>query len=70
MEVVASRAGLYLWVQVGDDLGVTNTLLEHGIVVSPGTSFGEGGEGYIRLALVPGLDECEAAADALREALA
>lgn len=70
MEIIASRAGLYLWVLVGDDLGVTNTLLEHGIVVSPGTSFGEGGEGYIRLALVPGLDECEAAADALREALA
>ncbi len=32
-------------------------LLEHGIVVSPGESFGEGGEGYFRLALVPTLDE-------------
>jgi LL-diaminopimelate aminotransferase len=69
MEVVASRAGLYLWVAVGDDLAVTDALLEHGIVVSPGTFFGEGGEGYIRLALVPGLDECEAAAAALRGAL-
>jgi LL-diaminopimelate aminotransferase len=67
--VIASRAGLYLWVAVGDDLAVTDRLLEQGIVVSPGTFFGEGGEGYIRLALVPGLDECEAAADALREAL-
>jgi len=69
MDVIASRAGLYLWVAVGDDLAVTDRLLEQGIVVSPGTFFGEGGEGYIRLALVPGLDECEAAADALREAL-
>lgn len=69
MPIVASRAGLYLWVAVGDDLAITDLLLEHGIVVSPGTYFGEGGEGYIRLALVPALEDCEAAAQALREAL-
>lgn len=60
---VASEAGLYLWVHVGDDLAVTDRLLEHGVVVSPGRFFGEGGEGYLRLALVPTLDECEAAAE-------
>ena len=32
-------------------------LLEHGIVVSPGESFGQAGEGYFRLALVPSLDQ-------------
>ncbi len=69
MPVVASRAGLYLWVSVGDDLAITDLLLEHGIVVSPGTYFGEGGEGYIRLALVPALEDCEAAAQALKDAL-
>jgi succinyldiaminopimelate transaminase len=69
MPIVASRAGLYLWVEVGDDLAITDLLLEHGIVVSPGTYFGEGGEGYIRLALVPALEDCEAAAQALRDAL-
>jgi succinyldiaminopimelate transaminase len=69
MEIVASRAGLYLWVRVGDDLLVTDRLLKKGIVVSPGRSFGEGGEGFIRLALVPTLEECEEAADALLEAL-
>lgn len=69
MPIVASRAGLYLWVAVGDDLAITDLLLEHGIVVSPGTYFGEGGEGYIRLALVPALEDCEAAAQALRDAL-
>ena len=36
-------------------------LLEHGIVVSPGESFGAGGEGYFRLALVPSLQEIERA---------
>ena len=70
MEVVASRAGLYLWVRVGDDLAVTNVLLDAGIVVSPGSFFGPGGEGHIRLALVPSKDECVTAADALVEALA
>ena len=69
-EIVASRAGLYLWVAVGDDLAVTDRLLDNGIVVSPGRFFGPGGEGHIRLALVPTLDECEAAADAVTAALA
>ncbi|TME91332.1 MAG: succinyldiaminopimelate transaminase [Chloroflexi bacterium] len=36
-------------------------LLEHGIVVSPGESFGKGGEGYFRLALVPSLEQIEQA---------
>jgi LL-diaminopimelate aminotransferase len=69
MEIVASQAGLYLWVRVGDDLAVTDRLLDAGIVVSPGRLFGEGGEGFIRLALVPTLEECETAADALLDAL-
>ena len=46
-------AGLYMWIDVGDDLAVTDRLLEGGVVVSPGRFFGDGGEGYIRLALVP-----------------
>jgi aspartate/methionine/tyrosine aminotransferase len=41
-----------------------------GIVVSPGRFFGPGGEGFIRLALVPTVDECVAAADVLRDLLA
>ncbi len=69
MEVVASRAGLYLWVRAGDDIAVTDRLLEHGVVVSPGSFFGQGGEGFIRLALVPALGECEQAAAALTDAL-
>ncbi len=69
MEVVGSRAGLYLWVHVGDDLAVTDRLLDAGIVVSPGRFFGEGGEGFIRLALVPALDDCEAAGAALIDVL-
>lgn len=69
-EIVASHAGLYLWIRVDDDMAVTDRLLEEGIVVSPGRFFGPGGEGYIRLALVPTVEECAAAADVLRELLA
>jgi acetylornithine aminotransferase len=67
--VVASQAGLYLWVDVGDDLAVSAKLLEDGVVVSPGRAFGAGGEGHLRLALVPTLEECEAAVDVVQECL-
>lgn len=66
---VASRAGLYIWLKVKDDLAITARLLEHGVVVSPGRIFGPGGEGYIRLALVPAVDECEEAVEVVRKCL-
>lgn len=67
--VAASTAGLYLWVQVGDDLEMTNRLLDRGVVVSPGRAFGAGGEGYIRLALVPSPEECKQAVEVLQQCL-
>lgn len=69
LEVVGSNAGLYLWIAVDDDVAVTGRLLERGVVVSPGRAFGRGGEGYIRLALVPTLEECEQAVEVLVECL-
>jgi acetylornithine aminotransferase len=63
--VIGSQAGLYLWLRVGDDVGATARLLDDHVVVSPGRAFGPGGEGYIRLALVPTLDECAEAAEAV-----
>lgn len=68
-EVVASRAGLYLWVAVGDDAEVAGRLLECGVLVSPGRAFGAGGEGFIRLALVPTLEESEHAVEVLQKCL-
>ena len=62
-EIVASEATMYLWV-VGPDPAV---LLERGIIVSPGEMFGPSGDGYVRFALVPTLEECERAARILRE---
>jgi acetylornithine aminotransferase len=71
-EVVASEATMYLWVAIptGEpDEAVAGRLLERGIVVSPGTFFGPSGAGYVRFALVPTLEECERAAEILREVL-
>ena len=67
--MVASTAALYLWVKVDDDLAVAGRLLGRGVVVSAGRAFGPGGEGYIRLALVPTLEECEYAVDVLVDCL-
>jgi succinyldiaminopimelate transaminase len=68
-EIVGSRAGIYLWVAVGDDVAVTKRLLERGVVVSPGRAFGPGGEGFIRLALVPTVEDCEAAVEVVQTCL-
>ncbi len=60
-----TNASLYLWVEVpegsGDDETYALKLLEEGILVAPGSSFGPGGEGYFRVALVPSVDECQEA---------
>lgn len=69
METVGSTAGLYLWVRVDDDLAVTDRLLEAGVVVSAGRFFGAGGEGHLRLALVPTVAECQEAVEVLVKCL-
>lgn len=39
------------------------SLLRSGLVVAPGAFFGPAGEGYVRVALVPTIDDCAAAAE-------
>jgi succinyldiaminopimelate transaminase len=63
---------MYLWVAVPD--GETSEehaerLLEHGVVIAPGSFLGPSGEGYVRYALVPTLEECERAVVLLDSAL-
>src|SRR5918911_1142183 len=65
--VVASRAGMYLWVEAPED--IVPRLLERGVVVSPGEFFGPSGAGYVRFALVPTEEECRRAAAILEEVL-
>lgn len=63
MDVLPTLASFYLWVKVpgGDDEAYALKLLEEGIIVAPGRGFGPGGEGFIRIALVPELQRCREA---------
>jgi acetylornithine aminotransferase len=65
-------ATMYLWLEVpGNDTseGFATALLEHGLIVSPGSFFGPAGEGYWRIALVPTEEECRRAAEILERVL-
>jgi LL-diaminopimelate aminotransferase len=53
-EVESPKATFYLWIRVPEGFTsaqVATSLLEKGVVVTPGNGFGEPGEGYIRMAL-------------------
>jgi aspartate/methionine/tyrosine aminotransferase len=72
MRVAGGNASMYLWVAIpagerSEELAAR--LLEHGILVAPGSYLGAAGEGYVRIALVPTLAECQRAAALLEDAL-
>jgi succinyldiaminopimelate transaminase len=72
LRVAGSGATMYLWVEVpaGESSeSFAHRLLEHGIVVAPGSYLGPAGEGYVRVALVPSLEDCRRAAAVLEEVL-
>ena len=72
LRVAGSEATMYLWLAVpaGETSeGFAERLLEHGVLVTPGSYLGEAGEGYFRLALVPSEEECARAVEILDEAL-
>jgi acetylornithine aminotransferase len=59
-------ATFFLWLDAGPGAdALAGRLLEGGIVLAPGSFFGPAGAGYLRLALVPTLAECERAAERL-----
>ncbi len=62
-KVEASEATFYLWMRApdGDDVGFVESLLKLGLVTTPGSFLGPGGEGYVRWALVPTLAQCREA---------
>ena len=65
-------AAMYLWLETpaGESSeAFAARLLEHGVIVSPGSFFGPAGDGYWRIALVPTEDECQRAASIFEEML-
>ena len=69
LEPAGGDASFFLWLRVpgGEDAeGFAVRMLDDlGIVVAPGPFFGPGGEGHVRAALVPTLEECRRAAELL-----
>jgi len=69
IRVAGSEATFYLWVVVPEatsSLSWSLRLLDEAdVLVAPGSFFGPEGEGYVRMAMVPTMEECEAAAEAL-----
>jgi aspartate/methionine/tyrosine aminotransferase len=61
--VEGSQGTFYLWMRVpdGDDVGFVESLLKLGVVATPGSFLGQGGEGFVRWALVPTLAQCKEA---------
>jgi acetylornithine aminotransferase len=72
IRIAGGNATMYLWLEVpaADDADeFAARLLEHGLVVSPGSFFGPAGAGYWRMALVPTEEECRRAAAILERVL-
>ena len=72
IRVAGSEATMYLWLEVpgGESSeAFAQRLLEHGILVAPGSYLGAAGEGYFRVALVPSEEECSRAIAILDEVL-
>ncbi|HEX8121947.1 MAG TPA: aminotransferase class I/II-fold pyridoxal phosphate-dependent enzyme [Solirubrobacteraceae bacterium] len=63
LEPAGGNASFFLWMRAPE--GFAERALERGIVVAPGDYLGPGGEGHVRVALVPTLEECERAAAVL-----
>jgi succinyldiaminopimelate transaminase len=67
LEVHHSDAGLYLWATAGDDSWATvGTLAERGILVAPGSFYGEAGRRHVRIALTATDERVAVAVERLR----
>ena len=72
IRVAGGAATMYLWLETppGETSeSFAGRLLQRGVVLAPGSYLGEAGEGYVRLALVPTIEECRDAIQILEEVL-
>jgi acetylornithine aminotransferase len=72
LRVAGGPSTMYLWLAVpaGESSeSFARDLLEHGVLLAPGSFLGPSGEGYVRLALVPTEEECARAVAILEDVL-
>ncbi|MBA3920942.1 MAG: aminotransferase class I/II-fold pyridoxal phosphate-dependent enzyme, partial [Nostocaceae cyanobacterium] len=66
-DVEKTKATMYLWVPTPVDMTSSDfamsLLQQTGVVVTPGTAFGSGGEGYVRISLIA---DCDRLGEVLR----
>jgi acetylornithine aminotransferase len=69
LALAGGEATFFLWLRAGgaaapadDEALATRLLDEHGLVLAPGSFFGRGGAGHVRVALVPTPEACAEAA--------
>ncbi len=71
-KVPSPRAAFYVWAPVPagyDAMGLVRALLDRaGVIITPGTGFGPGGEGYVRMSLTVSTDRLEEALDRIARA--
>ncbi|MEM9165051.1 MAG: aspartate aminotransferase, partial [Cyanobacteria bacterium P01_F01_bin.4] len=70
-EVPKTKATMYLWIpcppgMTASDFAFT-VLQKTGVVVTPGSAFGEGGEGYVRISLIADCDRLGEAVARMRD---
>lgn len=64
------KATFYLWLKVdGPSLKFAETMLNAGIVVTPGVGFGKNGEGYVRMATTQSVQRIEEALERMSKVL-
>ncbi len=73
LEVYPSNATFYLWIKTPNRMSsaeaVEKILKESAVVVTPGSGFGDSGEGYFRVALTSSKERIEEAFDRIGKAL-
>lgn len=71
-KVPKTEATMYLWVPCPPDMTSSDfafmVLQQTGVVVTPGSAFGEGGEGYVRISLIADCDRLGIALDRMKKA--
>jgi LL-diaminopimelate aminotransferase len=63
------KGTFYVWARVGNSMEFSSKLLDVGIVVTPGTSFGEHGEGYVRFSLTIPVERIKEALERMEDLL-
>lgn len=71
-KVKLSTGSMFMWTKIPDKYTNSNDFVmelmdKTGVIVTPGSAFGQDGEGYARLALTHSIDEIKAAAKAIKD---